>query len=517
MATGTGRYDEFVNLVKELRGETGLQRLTMEFGAPNGEVVAANGMVSAEGVASADGCRPAPAPASTSLVLAEALGRLGSYGNDSIDQWDFAFIQASDAVFQKRGVRVKPHVMKGMMDVETGGDGTYPAGRCRPCDGIDCVPACGPMQIKRQYHFHRCPECNWSTVEGQVELATHIIGMTMLERGRDEYDALITTYFPQGDINGTSQKMYVDRVRKLERIMDRDLGGEEPEPEPEPGPHATQEDILNLISNHAPGVYISFGFNQLNEQTNRPIYNYGVGHGLPPGGRWHPGIDIWMPDETPVSCVFGGEVLCVGGSGQNNWGQGCGYFADDDGGIGRVTILTDRTVEVGGRARPVNITYGHMSSANVRVGQVVKDGERIGRSGIGLGWPHVHLDFVVNAPDLNNPQIWLNPGEYHLVDPIPHIQKTMGAPVPKPHPLPYDVPQPAEMDRFATVIVTKDGLPVLQRASMDAPETREPLKQGDDFEAAMQIIGKDGDIFWITSNKNRVPVKGTRTNEWPVD
>jgi murein DD-endopeptidase MepM/ murein hydrolase activator NlpD len=301
--------------------------------------------------------------------------------------------------------------------------------------------------------------------------------------------------------------------------MDADLAGlgPEPQPEPEPGTNFTQQDILNLISNHAPGVYISFGFNQLNEQTNRPIYNYGVGHGLPPGGRWHPGIDIWMPDETPVSCVFGGEVLCVGGSGQNNWGQGCGYFADDDGGIGRVTILTDRTVEVGGRARPVNMTYGHMSSANVRVGQVVEDGERIGRSGIGLGWPHVHLDFVVNAPDLNNPQIWNNAGEYHLVDPIPHILKAMGGSLPTVYPAPWDVPQPEEMDRFAKVFVVEDDLPVFQRASRDAPETHDRLKEGDDFEGAMQIIGKDGDIFWITSNKNRVPVKGTRTDEWPVD
>lgn len=164
------------------------------------------------------------------------------------------------------------------------------------------------------------------------------------------------------------------------------------------------------------------------------------------------------------------------------------------------------------------MTYGHMSSANVRVGEVVRDGERIGRSGIGGDWPHVHLDFVVNAPDLNNPQIWNNPGEYHLVDPIPHILKAMGAsPVPGPFPEPFDVPQPAEMDRFSTVFVTEDGLPVFQRASRNAPETREPLKEGDDFEAAMQIIGPEGEIFWITSKKNRVPVKGTRSKEWNVE
>jgi hypothetical protein len=299
--------------------------------------------------------------------------------------------------------------------------------------------------------------------------------------------------------------------------MDRDIAGQEPEEPEEPvsGTNATQQDILNLISNHAPGVYISFGFNQLNELTDRPIYEYGVGHGLPAGGRWHPGIDIWMPDETPVSCVFGGEVVCVGEAGRVVWGQGCGYFSDDNGGLGNITILTDRTVEVGGRARPVKMTYGHMSSANVRVGQVVEYGERIGRSGIGGDWPHVHCDFVVNAPDLNNPQIWHNPGEYNLVDPIHHILKTMGGgPVPTIYPPPFDVPQPAEMDRFATVRVTQDDLPVFQRASRNAPETREPLKEGDDFEGAMQIMGSEGEIVWITSNKNRVPVRGTRSDDW---
>ncbi|HEX2280568.1 MAG TPA: M23 family metallopeptidase, partial [Thermomicrobiales bacterium] len=428
------------------------------------------------------------------------------------DQWDQAFIAASEAVNRKKGIRVKPHVMKGMMDVESGGNGNYPPDKCRPFDGTDNVPACGPMQIKKRYHFHRCRECDFSTVEGQIELATHIIGDTMLVRDRDEYDALITTYFPGGDINGTTQKMYVDRVRKLERIMDADLANQEPEPdpEPEPGSNVTPQDILNLISNNAPGVYVSFPFRGIGDS----IYDYGKGHGTTADNQ-HSGIDIWMLDEQPVSCVFGGEVLCVGRNGSNVWGEGCGYFSDDDGGIGRITILTDRTVEVGGRARPVKITYGHMSSSDVRVGEVVRDGERIGRSGIGNRWPHIHLDFVVNAPDLNNPQIWNNAGEYHLVDPIPYILKVIGvSPEPVVWPAPWDVPQPQEMDRFAKVFVTEDDLPVLQRASRDAPETRPRLKAGDDFDGAMQIIGSDGEVFWITSNKNRVPVRGTRSDDW---
>jgi hypothetical protein len=39
---------EFVTLVNELRDELGLQRLTMEFVAPNGEFVTPNGMARAE-------------------------------------------------------------------------------------------------------------------------------------------------------------------------------------------------------------------------------------------------------------------------------------------------------------------------------------------------------------------------------------------------------------------------------------------------------------------------------------
>lgn len=153
---------------------------------------------------------------------------LGSWGNASIDRHDAAFIAASEAVERKRGVRVNPHVMKAVMDVETGGDGGYPASRCRPCDGGDCVPACGPMQIKYEFHDHRCPECDFSTVAGQIELATHIVGMTMLERGRDEYDALKITYFPSDDINGTTQKRYLARVRELVEVMEKPASGGDP-------------------------------------------------------------------------------------------------------------------------------------------------------------------------------------------------------------------------------------------------------------------------------------------------
>jgi murein DD-endopeptidase MepM/ murein hydrolase activator NlpD len=449
---------------------------------------------------------PVSPPVSPPPVTTPA--KLGSYGNASIDQWDAAFIAAVAAVERKRGVRVNPHFMKAMMDVETGGDGSYPADRCRPCDGTDCVPACGPMQIKRRYHFHRCPECDFATVPGQIELATHIIGMTMLERGRDEYDALVTTYFPQGDINGTTQKMYVDRVRELVRIME----GGKPAPKPKPK-QVTEQDILNLISSNAPGVYISFPFRGIGSA----IYAYGKGHGTT-GNNQHSGIDIWMPDETPVNCVFGGEVICVGNAGRPMWGNGCGYFNDDNGGIGKIEVLTtDRTIDYGGKRRPFKITYGHMSSSVVRVGQVIGAGQRIGRSGIGGGWPHVHLDFNINAPNLNNPQIWNNGGEYHLIDPMPAILSVLGAaPLPASYPDAYEVAQPSELTTFVTVRVTADSVPVLQRAHRDAVKVAPDIPKGDTFEAAQLQLGDDGNWYWIGRYlRGRVPIEGTIAEDGP--
>lgn len=166
---------------------------------------------------------------------------LGSFGNASIDQWDGAFIAASEAVLRKKGVRVNPHFMKAIMDVESGSNGDYPASRCRPSDGFDAVPACGPMQIKQQYHQQRCPECDFATVPGQIELATHIIGDTMRSRGKDEYDALVTTYFPGGDVNGTTQAGYVNHVRSLMATM---TGGTTPADPWRSYPYPPMVDVL---------------------------------------------------------------------------------------------------------------------------------------------------------------------------------------------------------------------------------------------------------------------------------
>lgn len=147
------------------------------------------------------------------------MSEMGSFGNASIDQWDDDFFRAAAAVFAKKGVRVDPRFMKAMMDVESGHDGNLAPDWCR-VDG-----SCGPMQIKPEYHQWRCPDCDFSSVPGQIELATHIIGDTMKESGLDEYGALLKTYFPTDDIiNHTTQKQYTDRVRQLVSAMRANAG-----------------------------------------------------------------------------------------------------------------------------------------------------------------------------------------------------------------------------------------------------------------------------------------------------
>lgn len=166
--------------------------------------------------------RPDPVLEPTGVVL-------GSFGNRTIDQHDALFLAASDAVERKKGVRVDPRFLKAVMDVESGGDGDYPPDRCRAADGQDRVPACGPMQIKWAYHRQRCPECDGGTVAGQIEMAAHIIGDTMLAKRTDEYGALFAVYFLADDVNGTTRRAYRARIERLIAAMAEDAG-DRPDP-----------------------------------------------------------------------------------------------------------------------------------------------------------------------------------------------------------------------------------------------------------------------------------------------
>lgn len=90
---------------------------------------------------------------------------------------------------------------------------------------------------------------------------------------------------------------------------------------------------------------------------------------------YHKGIDWAVPTGTAVFASCGGKVTKAG------WGSGYGYV-----------VYIDH--EDGSQTR-----YGHLSKVQVKVGQTVKQGDRIalsGNTGVSTG-PHVHFEIRING------------------------------------------------------------------------------------------------------------------------
>ncbi len=90
---------------------------------------------------------------------------------------------------------------------------------------------------------------------------------------------------------------------------------------------------------------------------------------------YHRGIDWAVPTGTAVFASSGGVVSRAG------WGSGYGYVVYIDHPDGKQT------------------RYGHLSKVLVKVGQTVKQGERIalsGNTGVSTG-PHVHFEILING------------------------------------------------------------------------------------------------------------------------
>lgn len=468
---------------------------------------------------------------SDATVIPPQLGKLGAPSGTITGPLKIAYgrggpwatVNAHDPFFARHGVRwnVRPSMLKAMEVIESGGK-MIPNG--------NGFPNWGNMQLTSR-RFGAGFYTPWdaagdaigadiTSADGQIAIAAYVLGGHSGINGTPE-QIFLSNYYPTPCLecpgqDGHTPQQYLNDMQELERQITAAATGEVMAPDPVIARPATEKDILNLISSHANGVYISFGFNEPNINGNgQPvnIYHYGKGHGTE-GNNMHPGIDVWMPDNTPVNAIFGGQVMCVGANGNAIWGQGCGYFSDDDGGLGNITILTDTEAIVNGRKRQLKMTYGHMSSATVSVGQRVEKGDRIGRSGVGAGWPHVHLDVTVNALELNNPEIWNNPGEYHLLDPIPTIIGAMGGTIEDEWADPVNIPQPAEFDVSCTAYANADGVKALQYARPDADQTRKPLTKDEDFEVVYQVLGNDGRIYWVTKSRSRILAKDARSPEW---
>ncbi|MFN3590767.1 MAG: peptidoglycan DD-metalloendopeptidase family protein [Thermaurantiacus sp.] len=95
--------------------------------------------------------------------------------------------------------------------------------------------------------------------------------------------------------------------------------------------------------------------------------------------RLHRGVDFAAPTGTPVLASAGGRVVRAG------WGGGYGNMIDIDHGRGIVT------------------RYAHLSRMDVRVGQQVNQGQRIGAvgsTGMSTG-PHLHYEVIRNGQPID--------------------------------------------------------------------------------------------------------------------
>lgn len=232
-------------------------------------------------------------------------------------------------------------------------------------------------------------------------------------------------------------------------------------------------------------------------------YEYQEAYGLDDVHHYAYDVSANAGDGAPLYAPFNGTVVCAGtGVGSGAWGTGCGFNArlNNYGGLparagsGRLELLHED-----GRA---SLIIGHVLGSRVNPGDRVQAGDHIGYQG-GMNASHVHLEGrYANGSRIGDPRVL-----------FPLDGATPGA-IPDDYPDSIDIPQPAEFDVSVEVTVTRDGVPVLQRADLNAEQTMPPLKKGDTFNAVYQALGNDLNIYWITTNRNRVPVEGTTAPDW---
>lgn len=130
-------------------------------------------------------------------------------------------------------------------------------------------------------------------------------------------------------------------------------------------------------------------------------------YGSTAGGEYliHHGVDIVNPLGTPVQASGSGTVLYAGDDNERVFGLQTNFY-------GQLVILhMDREYH----GQHVFTLYGHLSVVEVREGQRVEVGQKLGEvgaTGIALG-PHLH--FEVRTTDAwgygatRNPELWLEP------------------------------------------------------------------------------------------------------------
>jgi murein DD-endopeptidase MepM/ murein hydrolase activator NlpD len=273
-------------------------------------------------------------------------------------------------------------------------------------------------------------------------------------------------------VNGNTGSGY---QRSLNGLITEQRGTRPPPP--------TQRSLISTVMGGKPFTIIS----EFGVASGNGLYGYGRGHGL--NGSQHTGIDIGGEPGSALYSPVDGTVVCAGtGVGAGDHNSSCAAFGDYYGHkAGRVEVMTHDGA--------ASLIFGHSSESTVRVGQTVTIGQQVATMGGMNSW-HCHLEA----------RTWSG-GDYMIRDPRAVFA---GGTTDTFYAERVPVPQPSAWEKGATVTITRDGVPLLQRADADAAEVDSPWKRGDTFEAVQLVYNPDEKKwYWMSKASTRVPISGT--------
>jgi hypothetical protein len=315
--------------------------------------------------------------------------------------------------------------------IESGGNQFDRYGRV--LEGPDRFGGCtakGGFQLKDCYWAKLDPQADWRTAAGNARLAAAFFAHHLPRRGNDWRRVIREDYHPGTSSSGVTPQSYVDTAERFIVEAKRKTGL----------PPAPVADPIVVITG---GVAFNddYGFG---DRAGVNYGNYGPQMGMQ---FWdsHPGIDVVVPEGTVIYAVAAGTVGCVGQRGTPQRGRSCGYYEDDHGGAGNLTVKLDDVPGV-----PTTwVTYGHMHTTEVKPGDRVVAGQRLGTVGHADGY-HVHLETSRNLPD----------GRPWLYEPREALRPYLTSvnPVPTPKPVIRDLADDAVAARYGLTPVERDRL-----------------------------------------------------------
>jgi len=289
-------------------------------------------------------------------------GGLGSAaGYEVLDQYNSYFAEAGAAV------GIDPSWIKAIAMRERGWEGTSVSGAM----GIMQVMPNGYYELQKKYP-------NWKTDPRQnIMLGAEILKDKINSNGGDLFMG-IQRYLGVGqDAYGTTTEDYLADVKRFQQQIANGSGGSY-------GPYQGQSTKFDSFFGGV-GYSISSENGVLNGAPQSWYYLIDDELGNPIGT--HPGVDVAMPNGTPIYLPKGITGTVERASGE------AGYGYDPTGGVARSGPGTGEL-----RIRLSNghlLILGHMQRIYFPVGAVLSGGELIGLSGTAGTGAHVHFEYRV--------------------------------------------------------------------------------------------------------------------------